>query len=172
MTVGLFVGKFLPPHKGHKFAILEAAKNCNKLYLVVGFEPNITRNLCEQAGIPFITLEQRLNWWREELKDFPNIIILGEDETGIPDYPEGWEVWAKRTQNVVGEPIDIVFGSELSYAPYYAKYFKNSEYRLQDTNRVNCPISSTIIRKNMRECLGWIIDSARPFFEEYFNKNK
>ncbi len=170
MKVGLFVGKFLPPHKGHKFAILEAAKICDKLYLVIGFEPNVTRKLCEQANMPFITLEQKIEWWQHELKDIPNIIIRGEDETGIPDYPAGWAVWSQRTQDIVGEHIDIVFGSELSYAPYYEKYFPDSEYQLQDVDRVNFPISSTIIRQNVQSNLSWIIDSARPFFENYYNK--
>ena len=172
MVNGLFVGKFLPPHKGHKFAILEAKKKCDKLYLVIGYEPNVTKKLCSDANIPYITLEQKINWWKKELKNEKDIIILGEDETGIPSYPEGWKMWAERTQKIVGENIDIIFGSELGYAPYYKQYFPDSEYCLQDVNRVNYNISSTIIRKNVKENLNWIIDSARPFFEDYYkNKN-
>ena len=171
MLTGLFVGKFLPPHKGHKFAILEAKKQCDKLYLVVGYEPNVTKELCEKAGLPTITLEQKLKWWREELKGESGIIILGEDETGIPDYPAGWEEWSRRTQNLVGERIDIIFGSEIGYAEYYKKYFPNSRYVLQDVDRKNVHISSTLIRGNLAENLDYIIDSARPFFEKII-KNK
>ncbi len=172
MITGLFVGKFLPPHKGHKFAILDAKKQCDTLYLVVGYEPNVTKILCERAGIPLITLEQKLEWWREELKGESGIIILGEDETGIPDYPAGWEEWSRRTQNLVREHIDFVFGSEMSYAEYYKKYFPNSRYVLQDVERKNVHISSTRIREDISTNLDYIIDSARPFFENCLKNAK
>lgn len=170
MVNGLFAGKFLPPHKGHKFAILKAKKKCDKLYLVVGYEPNVTKDLCAKAGFPIITLQQRVNWWKEELKNEKDIIILGEDETGIPAYPEGWKVWSERTQNLVKEKIDFIFGSELDYAPFYKQYFKESTYILQDENREINPISSTKIRANLKENYHWIIDSAKPFFENLLNK--
>ena len=95
MSTGIFVGKFLPPHKGHIKAILDASKKCDKLYVVVGEDPVVCEELCEQAGLPYISLAQKAMWVRLELGEQKNIKIVPFDERGIKPMPYGWEVWSR-----------------------------------------------------------------------------
>lgn len=52
--VGVFPGKFLPPHRGHLTAILRAHALCDELYVVISERPQEDGELCAQAGIPYI----------------------------------------------------------------------------------------------------------------------
>ena len=166
--LGLFLGKFLPPHLGHKWAILDASKKCEKLILLVCYEPHITEVECKKAGIPILTLEQKVAWWREELVDCANIEVRALDETGLPLFPEGWGPWADAVKRVIPEHIDVIFGSEPGYGEGYKKYFVGTQYLLQDTARHNVTISSTIIRSDIKKYIDYIIPSARPFFEKIY----
>lgn len=168
-TVGIFPGKFLPLHKGHIWAINQAKKLCDKLYILVCFEPDVTKQLCEKAGFDFIDLQQKIKWFKKEFKN-NDIKILGLDETGIVPYPNGWEEWSKRIKNIVNEKIDFIFGSNVEYSENYKKFFPNSKYVLIDELRENVPISATEIRENINKNFNFIADSVKPYFMKYINK--
>jgi len=170
--VGLFVGKFLPPHIGHKWAILEAKKLCEKLVVLVCYEPNITELECRLAGFPLLTLKQKYDWWKTEFEGETGIEIKMLDETGMPLFPNGWAVWASAVQKVVGEPIDVIFGSEERYIEGYKTYFPDTKYIMQDCQRTNNKISSTMIRGDLEKYIDFIIPSAKPFFQKVLEKNK
>lgn len=166
-TTGLFVGKFLPPHIGHLDAIKKAYERCSHLIVIVCYEPTRTKRLCGQMGVDFITLEQRANWIRQELKDM-NVEILTLDETGITSWPEGWEEWSNRVKKTIdSRHIDYIFGNEKRYIEGYNKYFNKSQYILLDPERKTINISATKIRNNLKENFNFIIDSAKPFFKRY-----
>ncbi len=169
---GLFVGKFLPPHLGHRWAILEAAKNCAQLFVLVCDAPAVNKKLCEQAHIPYMSLKQKTEWWKQELKAISNITVLSLDESGIPLFPDGWEVWAQAVKAVVGKPIDLIFGSEVQYAEGYSKWFPESQYIIQDSERIHVSIASTIIREGLEKYIDFIIPAARPFFEKLLKEKK
>lgn len=164
---GIFVGKFLPPHKGHIWAIKQASQKCDKLFVVVCEAPEYCKQLCQDAHMPYVDLKQKTQWMKEELKDIKNVKVVSFDESGIKTMPNGWAEWSEKLKDIVGEKIDVIFGSETDYAPYYAKYFKESKYVLQDTLRTNVNISATKIRNNLGGNVDYIINSARPFFENY-----
>lgn len=163
---GLFVGKFLPPHQGHKWAILDASKKCDVLFVVVGENPDACKRLCKEAKIPYIDLSTKTAWLKEEFSKYQNIKIIPFDESGISSMPFGWKEWSEKLKILVKEKIDVIFGSEESYAPFYKQYFPESEYVLQDPKRSKINISATKIRANINSNLDYIISSAKKFFKE------
>ncbi|MBR7091445.1 MAG: adenylyltransferase/cytidyltransferase family protein [Clostridia bacterium] len=168
---GLFVGKFMPPHIGHIHAILDASTRCDHLIVLVCFEPNITSRECTIHNLPDMPLALKVQWLTQELSNYPNITILSLDESGMPPFPHGWECWANAVKNVVGEPIHIIFGSEINYTDGYAKYFPESTYYIQDADRQAVNISSTAIRNDLNQYLDYIIPSARKYFVDFLKKN-
>lgn len=173
MKNGLFVGKFLPPHIGHLWAIDQASKQCDFLYILVAEDQETCKKLCLQANLPYFDLSTKTKWMKEALKNYPNVKILSLREDGIRPMPEGWAEWAKAVQKLVGKQIDYIFGSEPIYAPYYEKYFPKSNYIQQDPDRTHFNISATQVRANLKENLPFIITSAKPFFEKFLkNQSK
>lgn len=168
----MFVGKFLPPHIGHINAIKNAAKLCDKLFVVVGSDKNAHSKLCEKANIPFIDLETKTKWVSEELKDIKNVQVVAFDEEGIPSMPYGWKEWSQRLKNLLNEKIDVIYGSERSYEKEYKTYFPESKYVLQDEFRQDVPISSTKIRSDVKKYYNYICDSAKPFFDALLKNHK
>ena len=166
--IGMFVGKFLPPHIGHINAIKKASKLCSKLFVVVGGDEKRNKELCDEAKIPFIDLKTKAEWIRNELKGIENIEIVEFNEEGSPTMPFGWKEWSKRLKDILGEKIDVIYGSERSYEQEYKKYFPESKYVLQDEFRKEIHISSTQIRKNVKKYYDYICDSAKPFFDKFF----
>ena len=165
--VGMFVGKFLPPHRGHINSIKKAAALCDKLFVVVGGDEEYNKKLCDEAGIPFIDLSTKTEWIKNELKGIKNVVIISFNEEGIPTMPNGWKEWSIRLKKLLGEKIDVIYGSERSYEKEYNKYFPESKYVLQDEFRKEVNISSTKIRSDVKKYYDFICDSAKPFFKKF-----
>ena len=170
MIVGMFVGKFLPPHVGHINAIKKASQNCDKLFVVVGGDEKTNLMLCQDAKIPFIDLKTKTKWIENELQGIKNIKIVSFNEDGIPKMPNGWEEWSKRLKILLGEKIDLIFGSEKSYEKEYEKYFPESKYIIQDEFRKEISISSTKIRSDPQKYFDYICKSAQSFFDKFLNE--
>ena len=130
--VGVYFGKMIPPHRGHLTAILNAATQVQKLYVVISDNVNRTARICKEAGIPNIPVNLRMQWLKQEFQDMPHIKVVKLDETGIPEYPNGWTEWAKLMQEAVNEDIDVFFCGEKEYVENLNKYFPNAIVKLFD----------------------------------------
>lgn len=161
--VGVYFGKFIPPHRGHLTAILTAATKVQKLYVVVSDNVNRTKRICQESGIPEVTVNLRMQWLKQELQDMPHIQVVKLDESDIPEYPNGWTDWAILIQLAVNEPIDIFFCGEPEYEANLRKYF-TSDVEVFDPLRTTYNISATTVRENPIEHWDHIIGPARPFF--------
>ena len=163
-NVGIFPGKFLPPHKGHLNAILKGASQCKKFYVIVSDNNDFMEKMCKEANINPMSLELRAKWMSKELRNIENIEVLILDETGIPSYPEGTIAWSKLLIERMPEKFDAIFGGELEYKKTYMSNFPGVEYKVHDHNRTQYSISATEIRKDYLKYWDYILESARSHF--------
>ena len=161
---GVYFGRFLPPHRGHLYQIIEASTKCQNLIVVISDNAEQTRRLCAEDGLPDISYRLRKQWFSQQVQDMPHIQVRVLDESDIPLYPEGWQEWSKRMREVVCAPIDAFFVGDLSYSETLASYFPEAKVELFDPSRTRYPISATEIRKNILGNWHYILGAARPFF--------
>jgi HTH-type transcriptional regulator, transcriptional repressor of NAD biosynthesis genes len=124
---GLIVGKFYPPHRGHKYLIDFAASQVDQLTVIICQKPD------EQ-----LPGELRAGWLREI---HPTVKVILIDDV---DDEQDSEVWAENSIRWLGFVPDVVFTSE-DYGEPFAK-FLGCQHVLVDQARIHVPISGTKIR--------------------------
>lgn len=165
-NVGMYGGKFMPWHMGHRFCARTASYLCDKLYLILFYggaqEEEIIRN---NTTLPkeFLTLDYRRNAMQKEAalitrNNKCHVIPLVIDVTNCKT-PEGKEDWDAETPLVLTNcgKLDAVFSSEPSYDDYFKRAYPEATHILIDPPRHFVPISGTACR-NMteKEAKGWM----------------
>ena len=145
--IGVVIGKFYPLHKGHQYLIETAIKNSVRLYIIICTKDNEVPN-------PSIRLK-----WLKKLYNHPNIII--KEIVDIYDQNDS-ELWAELTKKIIGCSPDVVFTSE-NYGHDYAMYLKCA-HELVDLQRINIPISGTLIRNNPFQYWDYLHEIVRQFY--------
>ena len=79
---GLVVGKFYPPHAGHHYLIRTAARQCDKVSVVVA-----------ASQVESIPLFDRVAWLQEEHAADRNVVIVGVLDDAPVDYDSS-QAWA------------------------------------------------------------------------------
>ena len=126
---GVVIGKFYPPHKGHKLLIDTAASRTAHLTVIVCAK--------ESDEIPG---ELRGRWLREI---HPGVEVLVIDDR----YDEhDTRVWAENTVRWLGRPPEVVFTSE-DYGEPYARLM-GCAHVLVDKERAAVPCSGTAVRRD------------------------
>lgn len=125
---GVIIGKFYPPHRGHKFLIDTALAQVDDLTVIVCAHPDQT-----------ISGEQRAQLLKE-IHPGLRVVITPDD---LPDEPGPW---ARRTIEILGRRPDKVFTSE-EYGHGYAAAM-GCEHVLVDQARLHVPISATRVRRD------------------------
>lgn len=161
--VGLFPGKFLPPHRGHLTAILRAHALCDKLYVVISERTVEDGELCAQSGIEYIDGRLRQRWLSQELQGL-GITVLLQNEDQIAPFPVGWADYAMLLRQTVPEQFDTIYGGEESYRSGHRAHFPDIDYQVLDPQRTQWPISGTEIRNKPYRHWDYIAGAARPFF--------
>lgn len=123
---GVIVGKFYPPHLGHKFLIDTACAQATRVVVMVCDHPDQT-----------IHAELRARWLREMCPE-AEVVVTPDD---LPEEPA---CWAERTIQILGHPPDLVFSSE-DYGPGFAAAL-GATHVMVDRQRVIVPISATKVR--------------------------
>jgi HTH-type transcriptional repressor of NAD biosynthesis genes len=100
---GVTVGKFYPPHHGHRRLIEIAQSRCDQLSVLVGSRPD------EDPPA-----DMRARWLREM---HPGVRFLVVDDV----YPEEPGVWAEVTVRELGYVPDVVFAGE-DYGRAWARH--------------------------------------------------
>lgn len=144
MTLGLVVGRFYPPHRGHRHLIETAMEGCDRLVVIVPHLPS--------QKIPG---EMRAAWLRE--------IHPGADVHPVPDeLGDDVAAWARFTVEHLGRAPDVVFSSE-AYGPRFAAAF-GCRHVMVDQERLAFPVSATAIRAAPLEHLEWLEPCVRAWF--------
>lgn len=127
--LGLVIGKFLPPHHGHKLLIDHATAASERVVVIV----------CGKPSDP-IPAELRGAWLREI---HPTAEVLVIDDR----YDENdSRVWADNTVRWLGRAPDVVFTSE-DYGERYAALM-GSRHVSVDRARARVPMSGTAVRRD------------------------
>lgn len=144
MSLGFVVGKFYPPHRGHKHLINEARAQVDRLIVMVAHHPS--------QSIPG---EVRAAWLEEIHPDCEIHLVPDEleDDSGQ---------WAEFTVRHLGRAPDIVFSSE-EYGPEFARLM-GARHVMVDRLRLAVPISASRIRAAPLDHLEFLEPCVRAHF--------
>lgn len=126
MTTGFVVGKFYPPHRGHKHLIDTARAAVDRLIVMLCHHPSQT-----------LPGELRRAWLQEIHPDCEILLVPDELE-------DDSQAWAEFTVRTLGVAPDVVFSSE-DYGPRFASLM-GSQHVMVDRDRQQVPISGTAVR--------------------------
>lgn len=147
----MILGKFMPPHAGHEYAVQLGRNFTSRLHVLV----------CSLDGDP-IPGRLRYDWARELFPD-TNVVHINADLPQEPaDHPDFWNIWRTTIEQAVGEPIDYVFASE-EYGHRLALEL-NARFVPVDLGREQIPVSGTGIRSDPLRHWRFIPECVRPFF--------
>ncbi len=127
--LGLVIGKFLPPHHGHKLLIDTASAHSARVVVIV----------CGKPEDP-VPAELRAAWLRE-IHPSAEVMLI-DDRYDAQDS----RVWAENTLRWLGRAPDTVFTSE-DYGARYAALM-GCRHVLVDQARGRVPISGTAVRSD------------------------
>lgn len=138
-TLGVVIGKFLPPHRGHSLLIDAALAGCDHVVVIV----------CARDTDP-VPAPVRADMLRE-IHPAASVLVTPDDiEDHQPDRRAAdiSRAWARRTGELClatfGRGPDAVFTSE-EYGPRYAGFLRARHVSV-DPGRVRVPISGTAVR--------------------------
>lgn len=156
MKNGLIFGKFMPLHEGHLSLINFGSKKCDNLNVV----------LCHHQN-EIISGDIRYKWLKESLSKFSNVNLVSFEynENELPDTSASSisvsNIWGKAFKKLLPK-IDIVFTSE-AYGDYLAEAMQIAHI-CYDKNRMQNPVSGTLIRANPFKYWDSICIAAHPYF--------
>ncbi len=142
---GLIVGKFYPPHRGHKYLIETARGQVDELTVIV----------CgKSAEVP--AGELRAAWLREI---HPDVRVLLIDDTLDPHDSQ---LWAEHSVRWLGHTPDVVFTSE-DYGAQFARCLGCAHVQV-DQARTVVPISATMVRAAPLRCWEFLEPPVRGYY--------
>ena len=157
--IGMYGGCFDPLHIGHIDCILQAAAQCENLYLVLSYS----------RDRDFVPMEYRYRWLVALTKHIGNVkVLLLEDDALTKDMYNNGDYWKLGADNVkaqIGAPIDVVFcGEDYKGNNPFEHCYPESKiiYFSRDKNS----ISSTMIKNDIFRY--W--DKLPRIAQEYFTK--
>ncbi|MBS1810700.1 MAG: AAA family ATPase [Acidobacteria bacterium] len=142
---GLIVGKFYPPHRGHKFLIDSGRAQVDHLSVIICQKPH------EQPPG-----ELRAAWLREIHPDV-NVLLIDD----VYDEQDS-KIWAENSIRWLGFVPDVVFTSE-DYGDRFAHHL-GCEHVQIDKARTIVPVSGTKVRSAPLQCWEFLEPPVRAWY--------
>lgn len=144
-TRGLVIGKFYPPHRGHKLLIDTATGAADEVHVIV----------CERPGeYPPAALRAA---WLQEIHPTATVWLI-DDRYDADDSA----VWAENCRRLLGFTPDVVFTSE-DYGDRFAACL-GCEHVLVDRSRAAVPVSGTAVRADPLGCWEHLEPPVRGYY--------
>ncbi|HEV2691848.1 MAG TPA: AAA family ATPase, partial [Verrucomicrobiae bacterium] len=143
--LGLVIGKFYPPHRGHKLLIDTALEHSKRTVVIV-------------CGKPADSISGELRGrWLQEIHPQAEVMVIDDK------YEENdSRVWAENTILWLGRAPDTVFTSE-DYGERYAGLM-GSKHMLVDQARLRMNISGTAVRRDPFASWDYLEPAVRGWF--------
>lgn len=135
--IGMYGGSFNPLHLGHVNDIIQAANQCEKLYVVLSNtnDPNE------------IDHRERLMWLKSITSDMENVEVFEIFDRNTSKETYDWNLGAQDIKNYIGDKIDVVFsGDDYKGRNIWESLYPKSEVIYFPREEID--ISSTQIREN------------------------
>jgi NadR type nicotinamide-nucleotide adenylyltransferase len=148
---GLILGKFLPPHAGHLYAVR----------LAENFVERLTVLVCSISREP-IPGALRYAWMRELFPQARVVHVTEELPQEPQEHPQFWDIWRHTVLRAAVEPIDYVFASE-----HYGQRLADevgAKFIPVDIARQVLPVSGSAIRARPLDHWRYIPPCVRPYF--------
>lgn len=148
LRVGVYGGKFFPFHNGHVAFALRAAKQVDVLFIVLQYDEEYERKLCEHSGFRYVEPRVRERWIVETFREYSNIRVFSlyehrsDEHMNDPLIEESYRELVEITGHV-----DIIFSNTHDYDDYFAKYLPGVEHVVFYEEREDVPVSATEIRE-------------------------
>jgi HTH-type transcriptional regulator, transcriptional repressor of NAD biosynthesis genes len=144
-TRGLVIGKFYPPHRGHKFLIDTAHARVDELHVIVCDQPDEDPSAALRGE------------WLREIHPAARVLVV-EDRYD----PHDSALWADLTRGWLGFAPDVVFTSE-DYGERFAHHLGCRHVQV-DKARAAVPISGTQVRADPLGCWDYLEPPVRAHY--------
>ncbi|MFM0588464.1 adenylyltransferase/cytidyltransferase family protein [Streptococcus suis] len=157
-TIAVVFGTFAPMHKGHLDLIERAKLDCGQVCVVVsGFD----RDRGDRIGLDLI---KRFQFAQEQFEGDDFVEVRALDETDLPPYPDGWDLWLERLLALLDlseHQVPVFYVSEEEYA----QELQNRGYQAHYSPR-KFGISATLIRGNPEKYRDYVAPAFVYFFAD------
>lgn len=148
---GMILGKFLPPHAGHRLLVDFARHQVAELTVLV----------CTLQAEP-IPGELRVAWMREMFPAVRVVQVTDENPQYPHEHPDFWAIWLQTIRRVLPVGPDLLFASE-DYGVPLAELL-GATYVPVDPAREQIPVAGHQIREDPMRWWRFIPECVRSYF--------
>ncbi len=148
---GLILGKFLPPHAGHRY-LVDFAR---------GYGAELTVLVCSLRRDP-IPGTLRAAWMRELFPDARVVHVTDENPQEPHEHPRFWDIWHDTIRRAVPTGPDWLFASE-GYGQQLAEML-GARFVAVDRARELVPVSGARLRADPMGLWEHLPGCVRPWF--------
>lgn len=148
---GIIIGRFMPPHMGHKY-LVDFAR---------GYAGSVTVFVCTLSHEP-IPGELRYEWMKHLVPEAEVVHITEEIPAASRDNDGAYAIWADAIRKRINHSPAYVFASESYGSPLASEL--GAVFVPVDTQRNTFPISAGMIRENPYKNWQFVPPVVRPYY--------
>lgn len=150
----------MPLHKGHLFCIDTAAKQCDRVVVIMFINGEEETEIIKKNHDPLLTVDSRIRQLEKVCTLYPNVEfhIIDDADLLLPDGTSDWDAETPLVRQHVPK-MDYVYSSEPQYGAYFNRAYPEATHVIVDAERKTVPISGTLIRamKLLEDKKQWLV---------------